>query len=92
MSDARVVPNESCTLKTCSLDQAYSSYVPTFEGNVLYALIFFILLIVQVWHGIRKKTWGFMVGMIGGLVLETVGYLGRVRMHYNPFKENDFLT
>jgi hypothetical protein len=91
MSDTKTQPLETCTVKTCDLDTSYSSYLPTFEGNVLYAAIFIILLVIHLWYGIRRRTWGFMVGMFGGLLLEAIGYTGRVQMHYNPFKENNFL-
>ncbi|ELR05505.1 hypothetical protein GMDG_07427 [Pseudogymnoascus destructans 20631-21] len=32
-----------------------------------------------------------MAGMLGGLLLDIVGYVGRVQMHYNPFTFNPFL-
>ncbi|KFY85455.1 hypothetical protein V498_07709 [Pseudogymnoascus sp. VKM F-4517 (FW-2822)] len=50
-------------------------YVPTLAGNAAYAAAFGLLLIAQLGLGIKYKTWGFMVGMICGLMLEAVGYL-----------------
>ena len=32
-----------------------------------------------------------MFGMCAGLVLEVVGYAGRILMHYDPFSNNNFL-
>ena len=66
-------------------------YVPTLFGNALYAAIFAIFLVPQVWFGIKFKTWGFMAGLLGGLLLEIMGYIGRVQMHSNPFIKGPFL-
>jgi hypothetical protein len=37
------------------------------------------------------RTWGFLVDMVGGIVLEIVVYIGRIQMHYSPFIEGPFL-
>jgi len=80
-----------CTLATCPLDCAYVHFLPTVGGNAAYAAILGLLLIAQVGLGIRYRTWGFMVGMIFGLLLEVLGYVGRALMHQNPFDFNYFL-
>lgn len=66
-------------------------YVPTLAGNAAYAAAFGLLLIAQLGLGIKYKTWGFMVGMIFGLMLEAVGYGGRIMLHNNPFDFNNFI-
>lgn len=86
-----VIPDELCTLQTCSLLQAHYQYLPSLAGNALYAGIFGILLLIQIFLGFRYRTWGFLVGMFGGLVLEVIGYVGRIQMHSNPFIKNPFL-
>jgi hypothetical protein len=43
-------------------------YRPTLAGNSLFAGIFGLLLIGQIWLGIKHKTWGYMIAMIMGLV------------------------
>lgn len=80
-----------CTLGTCPLSCAQVDYVPTLAGNSIYATAFGILLVAQVGLGIRYKTWGFMVGMVCGLLLEVVGYAGRIMLHDNPFDFNNFI-
>jgi len=67
-------------------------YVPTLAGNALYIAIFFVLLIIQIAQGIIYKTWSYMICMICGLVLEAVGYGGRIGMHLNPWDSNQFLV
>lgn len=85
------IPDDLCTLQTCSLLQAHFQYIPTLAGNALYLGIFGLLLAVQVFIGVKHRTWGFLGGMIGGVVLEIIGYVARVQMHYNPFTSNPFL-
>jgi len=80
-----------CTLQTCPLSCAQVTYKPSLAGNALYIAIFCLLLIVHVILGIKYKTWGFLVGMILGLVLEVIGYGGRIILHNNPFKFGAFL-
>jgi hypothetical protein len=81
-----------CTLETCTIDYAYVHYIPTLAGNAIYLAIFAVLLIAQIYLGIHHRTWGFMAGMIGGGILEIVGYLGRILLHSDPFNFNYFLV
>ncbi|OHE94874.1 RTA1 like protein [Colletotrichum orchidophilum] len=83
--------NAHCTVETCPLSCAQVEYLPTLAGNAVYAAAFGLLLIAQIGLGIRYKTWGFMVGMTCGLVLEIVGYAGRIMLHNNPFDFNNFI-
>jgi hypothetical protein len=66
-------------------------YLPTLAGNAVYTAPFGLLLIVQPELGIKYKTWGFTVGIICGLLLEVVGYAGRIMLHNNPFNFNNFI-
>lgn len=84
-------PGDYCTLDTCPLSLANFSYVPTLAGNATYLALFALMLPIQVFLGIRYRTWGFLAGMIGGLALEIVGYAGRVQLHFNPFPFDPFL-
>ncbi|MCJ1366877.1 hypothetical protein MMC16_006008 [Acarospora aff. strigata] len=85
------IPDELCTLETCSLLQAHFRYQPSLAGNALLLAIFAVIIAPQVFFGIKYKTWGFMGAMLGGLILEILGYVARVQMHYNPFTQNPFL-
>ena len=80
-----------CTLKTCPLELANLDYDPSLGGNLVFLIIFSVLLVVQLGLGIAYRTWGFMVATAMGLVLEVIGYVARVQMHYNPFTANPFL-
>jgi hypothetical protein len=59
-------------------------YSPNIAGNTLYLVLFTILAIGQVYLGARFKTWSFLYCMAAGLVLEVIGYAGRLRLHNDP--------
>ncbi|KAL8685908.1 MAG: hypothetical protein Q9218_007472 [Villophora microphyllina] len=80
-----------CTLQTCPLSIAQVHYVPSLAGNTIYLALFSLLLVLQLLFGCYWRTWSFTGAVFGGLVLEILGYVSRVQMHYNPFKSNPFL-
>lgn len=86
------IPDEDCTLATCSLLQAHYQYLPSLAGNALYVSLFSILLLSQTILGYKSKAWGFMIGFVFGIILEIVGYVGRIQMHSNPFIDKGFLS
>ena len=87
----QTIPVDDCTLSTCPLSEAQLDYVPSLGGNALYLGILAICLIAQLVLGIKYRTWGFLVAMVGGLILEIIGYAARIQMHYNPFPSGPFL-
>lgn len=84
-TDGSDFDTDLCTIDVCSLEYANFTYIPSLGGNIAYATIFGLLLVAQLFMGIRSRTWTFLGGMFGGLVLEIIGYVGRVQLHYNPF-------
>ncbi|KAI9824052.1 MAG: hypothetical protein M1832_002120 [Thelocarpon impressellum] len=85
------LPTEWCTLKLCPILYAYVRYQPSLPGNGFYLALFGVLLGAHIYLGVRYRTWGFLAGMVGGLILEIIGYVGRIMMHYNPFFRGNFL-
>ncbi|KAJ5752226.1 RTA1-domain-containing protein [Penicillium odoratum] len=83
--------SDSCILATCPITEAYVYYFPSLADNAFYLALFAVFLIFQLGLGIRYKTWGFSAGLFGGLVLEIIGYAGRLQMHDNPFLFNPYL-
>lgn len=82
---------DDCTLATCPIDLAYINYQPNLAANILFLAIFGLFLIGQLAIGSWYRTWTYMVAMSAGLILEVIGYIGRVMMHSNPFEFNAFL-
>lgn len=91
MSNTTAVPYVPCTLQTCPLSEGIIHYQPNIGGNALFAALFGIALIVQLVLGIQRKTWTFLFAMVCGLVLEIVGYVGRILLHDDPFNFNLFI-
>jgi len=66
------------------------SYIPTLAGNAFFLGMFGLALLCQCILGIRYRTWGYLFGMFGGLVLEILGYVSRIQLHYNVFSQHKF--
>lgn len=80
-----------CTLDTCSILQAQYTYDPSLAGNAILASYFGLLLLIQLLLGIYYRTTGFTIACCCGLILEMIGYIGRVQMHFNPFITQPFM-
>ena len=52
-----------CNITLCNLTLAHFDYVPSLGGNVLYAAIFGIYIIANIYLGVRHKAWGYMAAM-----------------------------
>jgi hypothetical protein len=86
-----VIPVGCIDSTECIHEYGELDYIPTLPGNILFAAIFGVALVAQIYLGIRHKTWGYMTAMIGGCVLEIVGYIGRLMMHNDIFDNNAFI-
>ncbi|KAH8883783.1 putative RTA1 domain protein [Thozetella sp. PMI_491] len=84
------VPYSQCTLELCPIEAAQLPYAPNLAGNVLYLGIFGTCLVGNLALGLWFRTWGYLVAMSLGTLLEVLGYVGRVQMHYNPFPQDPF--
>jgi hypothetical protein len=81
-----------CALQTCPLIYAYLMYDPSLAGNALFLAIFSFQLPIQLLLGLHYRTSGVTIAIFIGLVLEIIGYAGRIEMHFNPFLKSNFLT
>lgn len=84
--------SDFCTPETCCLKQGQLEYIPSLAGNAIYAAFFAIIILPNLWLGIRSKTWSFMTWLVLGLIGELVGYIGRIQLYNNIFDFNAFLT
>ena len=81
-----------CTYATCPVSIfGQLHYIPSLAGNVFYLAVFVVALLVQIGLGIRYRTWGYLVAMVGGTGLEIVGYTARIELHINDFNNNFFI-
>lgn len=86
-----IMSGEYCNLDNCDLTLAQIDYRPNLIGNGIVASFFALCILAQLVLGIRYKTWAFMGAINFGLVLEVVGYTGRIMLYRNPFDNNAFL-
>jgi len=84
-------PDTLCTLALCDLTLAHVDYIPSLEGNTLFAVTFAGCFLGQLLLGIKYRTWGFMAATTIGMITEVIGYIGRIMMHNNPFSKDNFL-
>jgi len=81
-----------CKVGKCPESWQVIEYRPNIEANIIYMLIFLILLGGQLWFGIQNKTWSFMETMCADILGEAIGYIGRVMLNLNLFSMNNFLV
>jgi len=82
---------QHCNTTVCSLSYAQVHYDPSLAGNLIYLIIFVLILVIQVGLGVWKRTWSYLITMIPGLLMEIIGYDARVNMSKNPWLSNPFL-
>ena len=73
------------------MSDAMIHYRPNVGANTFFLALFVFLLVAQIVFSSRYKTWSYLVGMGGGLVLEITGYAGRIQLHADPFSFNNFV-
>ena len=78
-------------IDTSSIELAEVLYDPSLGGNTLYLAIFVILVPIQAYFGIRHCTWSFLGVMTAGLILEIIGYVARIQLHFNAFHSAPFV-
>ncbi|KIX97475.1 uncharacterized protein Z520_06927 [Fonsecaea multimorphosa CBS 102226] len=82
----------NCTYATCSVqDYGQLRYIPSLAGNAFYLAVFCLACLLQIYLGLRYRTWGFMFGMLGGIGLEIMGYVSRIQLHYDDFNNTYFI-
>lgn len=83
--------DNECTLDTCPIDWTLYQYRPSLPANSALLAAFSLLFIIQVYLGIRWRSWGFMTGMLLGCACEVVGYAGRILLWDDPFSYDAFM-
>ncbi|KAJ5722870.1 RTA1 domain protein [Penicillium malachiteum] len=81
----------NCTLSTCPMSDAYLDYLPNVPANAFFVALFALIFCIQLFTGVWYRTWAYMGAMLPGLILEVLGYVGRLMLHHNPFNFNSFL-
>ncbi|KAF3922726.1 hypothetical protein ABW21_db0206508 [Orbilia brochopaga] len=85
MSSGNVTNTDLCTIDICPVSDSSYGYAPKLGFNVTLLVLFSLSTIGFIVVGIWKKTWGFLVAMTLGGLLEITGYIGRVGGSNDPF-------
>ncbi|KAK0101215.1 hypothetical protein ONS95_012803 [Cadophora gregata] len=81
-----------CTLATCDVKLwGFIHYQPSLVGNILFLVLLDLLALAQLVLGIKYKTGLVCVSMLLGLACESLGYVARILLHYDPFNRAYFL-
>ncbi|CAJ2506860.1 Uu.00g080460.m01.CDS01 [Anthostomella pinea] len=94
MEESRLIPfgpDATCTLDTCPLEWSVLQYRPSLATNVTFICIYFNLMCIHLWLGIRWKSWWFTGCVVVGTAYNIIGYGGRIMLYQNPFSFNGFL-
>lgn len=83
--------NANCTLSACPIDTTVYGYRPTLAGSGVAIALYTIAILINIFLGVRHKTWGFMAAMILGCVDEILGYVGRILYNQNPWGQTGFI-
>ncbi|KAH6608396.1 hypothetical protein Trco_001742 [Trichoderma cornu-damae] len=74
----------------CPVSATVLGYYPNLGSGIFFAIGFGILAVASIVLGIWKKTYSYAVGLSIGLILEILGYVGRIQLHSNPWNSGAF--
>lgn len=85
-------PYENCTSVTpeCPVDGTTYGYTPNLGANAFFCAVFGLFLAANILLPFRYRTWTFGSIVSFGAFAETVGYVGRIMMHSNPWSNAGF--
>ncbi|CZT50930.1 related to phospholipid-translocating ATPase [Rhynchosporium secalis] len=75
----------------CPVEATIYGYYPNLGGNIIMVAIFAICTLAQIFLGIKYRLRAFPIVVSLGCLGETVGYVGRVLMHSNPWDSGPFI-
>ncbi|CAG8948764.1 hypothetical protein HYFRA_00001886 [Hymenoscyphus fraxineus] len=91
-----ILPRQSttltCTLQTCPLSTSYYFYRVSLAANVVFLILFGISFLAYILtYLLTRRATAFTVAMVPGVVLECIGYGGRIASWQNQWKDTGFL-
>lgn len=72
----------------CPIEATTYGYYPNLAGNTILCVVFGLCLILQLGFSIRGRTWTWLICLSLGCLFETLGYIGRLLMHSNPWNDS----
>ncbi|KAL7956190.1 RTA1 like domain-containing protein [Trichoderma compactum] len=74
----------------CPVEATVLGYYPNLGSGIFFAIVFGTLTVASLGLGIWKKTYTYAIGLSIGLVMEMLGYIGRIQLHSNPWNNGAF--
>jgi len=83
-----------CTEVTpeCPVSATTYGYAPELGSNIFLLVVFGVCTIAQLVLGLKYKLRAFTFAVTVGCLGETVGYAGRIMLHYNAWSDTGFKT
>lgn len=69
---------DDCTPATCPITAGFLSEPPSLVGSAVILAAFATLALANMWIGVGRNTATYSLVLVAGLVLEVVGYSGRL--------------
>ncbi|KAF5023836.1 hypothetical protein F66182_4094 [Fusarium sp. NRRL 66182] len=63
---------------TCPASDGFYSYSPNVAGNAVLLALFVLLTLAAIYYAVRSRTYLFSVALTVGLLIEALGFLGRI--------------
>jgi len=81
-----------CTLSTCPIETSYYFYRVSLGANITFIVLFGLSFLGYVFtYAFTRRATAFTVAMVIGVILEVIGYAGRIMSWQNQWEENGFL-
>jgi len=81
-----------CTLSTCNITTSYYFYRVSLPANVVFLVLFTISTLgFFLTYAFTRRALAFHFAMLCGVILEVIGYAGRIMSWENQWKETGFL-
>ncbi|KAK0105075.1 hypothetical protein ONS95_004561 [Cadophora gregata] len=81
-----------CTVDTCPIDSSYYFYRVSLAANATFIALFAISLLgFLVTYAVTRRATAFTFAVSAGVILEVIGYAGRIMSWQNQWGENGFL-
>lgn len=82
----------NCTLETCPIQTSYYFYRVSIGANATFIALFSISLLAFVTtYAFTRRATAFTVAMVCGVILEVIGYAGRIMSWTNQWNDQGFL-
>lgn len=76
---------------TCPVEGGFYGYKPNVGGNAVLLAAFAVLILVALYLGVRLRTPVFSATLATGMLLEALGFLGRVLLNGSPDSQSFFV-